>query len=189
MKKLNCTSCGGHLEVESNNEYAICRHCGARYKLNEDLDINFKVDDSVKDVLKGGFRVFKFISKMALVPLFMFFIVFIIVTFLVFRTINSETFQSQRTQTQEKSKKETFNFQFKNDNGTKASIFVESTLDKIIQSNKTNDRKVTLVFEGKETTDEKKIIDIKHSLSGTYEVSIDYDKDGYVNKIVVEELN
>ena len=71
---------------------------------------------------------------------------------------------------------------------TKSAFFVESTLDQIIESNKTHDRKVALVFEGKETTDEKEILDIKHSLSGTYEVSINYDDKGYVSKIVLEKL-
>lgn len=61
-------------------------------------------------------------------------------------------------------------------------------MDEIIESNKTHDRKVSLVFEGKETTNEKEIIEIKHSLSGDYEVSINYDDDGYVNKIIVEKI-
>ena len=189
MKKLNCTSCGGHLEVESNNEYAICRHCGARYKLNEDLDINFKVDDSVKDVLKGGFKVFKFASKMALIPICMFFIIFITVTAFVFKTINNDSFREERIQRQEKDKKESFNFQFANDNGTKPAIFVESTLDEIIKSNKTNDKQIELIYEGKKTSDEKEIINIKHSLSGTYEVSINYDSNGYINQIIVDKIN
>ena len=85
--------------------------------------------------------------------------------------------------------KSMFNIHLENDGGTKNAFFLESTLDDIIQSNKTHDRKVTLVFEGKETTDEKEIIDIKHSLSGTYEVSINYDDKGYVNKIIVEKIN
>ena len=187
MKKLNCSSCGGHLEVESNNEYAFCRHCGARYKLNEDLNINFKVDDSVKDTLKGGFRAFKFISKMALVPICLFFIAFIVVTLSVFKTIRSEAFQ-ERTGIQEKSKKETFNHQFINSNGTKQAIFVKSTLDNIIQSNKTQDRLVTLIFDGTKTTDEKEIIEIKHSLDGDYEVSINYDDEGYVNKVIINKI-
>ena len=187
MKKLNCSSCGGHLEVESNNEYAFCRHCGARYKLNEDLNINFKVDDSVKDTLKGGFRAFKFISKMALVPLCMFFIAFIVVTLSVFKTIRSETFQ-ERTGIQEKSKKETFNHQFINSNGTKQAIFVKSTLDIIILSNITLDRLVILIFNGTKTTDEKEIIEIKHSLDGEYEVSFNYDKSGYISEIKVEKI-
>jgi DNA-directed RNA polymerase subunit M/transcription elongation factor TFIIS len=45
MEKLKCTSCGGHLDVEENKEYAVCKHCGARYKLNEDININIKVND------------------------------------------------------------------------------------------------------------------------------------------------
>ena len=53
-----------------------------------------------------------------------------------------------------------FNFQFANDNGTKSAFFLESTLDEIIESNKTQDRLVTLVFNGKEVTEESEIINI-----------------------------
>ena len=181
MKKLNCTSCGGHLEVESNNEYAFCRYCGARYKLNENLDINFKVDDSVKDVLKGGFRAFKFVSKMALIPIFLFFIAFIVVTLSVFKIIGSEGFQEQR-------QKETFNVKFVNGNGTNQAMIVKRTLDNIIQSNKTNTRQITLVYEGKSITGENEIIDIKHSLDGEYEVSYKYNDSGYIKEIKVDKI-
>ena len=51
MEKLKCTSCGGHLDVEENKEYALCKHCGARYKLNEDININIKVNDGIENVL------------------------------------------------------------------------------------------------------------------------------------------
>ena len=183
MEKLKCSSCGGHLDVEENKEYALCKHCGARYKLNEDLNVNIKLDDNMKEVLNNGLGTVQHFSKFMIVPIVMFIIIFIIMSFNIFRIFGGRDSLKKETD------KSSFNFTFSHENGTKSALFLESTLDDIIQSNKTHDRKVALVFEGKETTDEKEIIDIKHSLSGTYEVSINYDDKGYVNKIIVEKIN
>ena len=176
MEKLKCSSCGGHLEIEENKEYAVCKYCGARYKLNKDLNVNIKLDDNMKEVLNNGLGTAKHVSKFFFIPI----IIFIIVIFAIV-IYNSLTFDS-------KTNKSSFNFQFSLVSGTKDAFFVNTTLDKIIESNNTHGRKVALVFDGKETTDKSEILEIKHSLSGTYKVSINYDDEGYVSKIVLEKL-
>ena len=198
MERLKCSSCGAELEVESNNEYAFCRHCGTRYKLKEDLNVNIKLDDNMKEVINTGLGTVKHASTFMIVPVIMFIMIFITIAFAMFKTTNTmidtkdETFdkyEEEKIKIEEESKKYSFNFQFINANGTKATIFVKSTLDEIIQSNKTNERQVTLVFNGTETKEESEIIEIKHSLSGDYEVSLNYDDDGYINKILVDKIN
>lgn len=69
MKKLRCTSCGAELKIEENKEYAICEHCGSRYKLNEDFNINIKLDDNVKDVINNSLGTVKHFSKFLLIPI------------------------------------------------------------------------------------------------------------------------
>jgi len=175
MEKLKCSSCGAELEVEENKEYAKCNHCGARYKLNEDLNVNIKLDDNIKEVLNNGLGTAKHVSKFFLIPI----IIFIIIMFSIV-IYSSFTFNN-------KADKSSFNFQFSYVSGTKDAFFVDSTLDKIIESNNTHGRKVALVYDGKETTDKSEIIEIKHSLSGTYEVSLEYDE-GYVSKVILDKL-
>ena len=195
MKKLNCSSCGATLQVEENQEYAICNHCGSKYKLNEDLNVNIKLDDNMKKVLNSGVGTFNHISKFMFIPIIIFIILFILIFYFSFININKnrktiidnqKQIEDTINNKQETVKKDVFNFQFINDNGTKSAFFLESTLDEIIQSNKIYDRKVTLVFNGTETTDESEIINIKHSLDGNYEVSFNYDEEGYINKIIVD---
>ena len=197
MKKLNCSSCGAELRIEENKEYAVCDHCGTRYKLNEDLNINIKLDDNVKDVINTSFGTVNKASKFMFVPIFIFVIAFSLILFIGIRSINrsrnnSEENKKQQEENinkqQEEVKKDIFNFQFVNDNGTKSAFLLESTLDEIIQSNKLYNRKVTLVYNGKETTDETEIINIKHSLEGDYEVSLDYDSEGFIYKIRVDTI-
>ena len=197
MKKLNCSSCGAELRIEENKEYAVCDHCGTRYKLNEDLNINIKLDDNVKDVINTSFGTVNKASKFMFVPIFIFVIAFSLILFIGIRSINRSRNNSNENKKQqeeninkqqEEVKKDIFNFQFVNDNGTKSAFLLESTLDEIIQSNKLYNRKVTLVYNGKETTDETEIINIKHSLQGDYEVSIDYDSEGFIYKIRVDTI-
>ena len=179
MEKLKCSSCGAVLEVEDDKEYAKCPYCGSKYKLNQDMNINIKLDDNMKEVMDEHLGMVKRSSKFIFLPI----IVFILVT-ATFITVGVR--MNRRSSSDYE--KSSFNSQFENDGGTKSSFFLESILDDIIQSNKTKKRKISLVFEGRETTDEKEIINIKHSLSGDYEVSINYGDDGYINKIIVEKL-
>ena len=197
MEKLKCSSCGATLEVEDNNEYAVCNHCGSRYKLNEDLNLNIKLDENTKEVLNNGLGIFKHTTKFMFIPIIIFVIIFGLIIYFVFINISKteKTMENNHSKIEEpinskkeNIKKDTFNFQFVHDNGTKSAFFLASTLDEIIQSNKIYDRKVSLVFNGNETTDESEIIDIKHSLDGDYEVSLNYDDDGYINKIIVDKI-
>jgi hypothetical protein len=179
MKKLKCSSCGGNLVVDSSNEYATCEYCDTKYKLNEDLNVNIKMDDSAKEVYGN--------SKAAnIISVFVIFIIGAIVCVIVASMGHSGFSSYDNSYDYDRS---SFNLSFSNVNGTQIYIFVGHTLDDVISSNKTNSRKISVVYDGRETTDEKEIIDIKHSLSGFYEVSIDYDSDGYVNRIGLEKAN
>ena len=198
MKKLKCSSCGATLKVEENNEYAVCSHCGSKYKLKEDLNVNIKLDDNVKEVLNNGLGTVNHVSKFMFIPIILIIIVFVLVFVFGFMNSNKnkkivddkqQEIADKINKQQEAVKKEIFNFQFNNDNGTKSAFFLERILDEIIQSNKKYDRKVLLVFNGKETFDESEIIEIKHSLDGNYEVSLNYDDEGYINKINVDKIN
>ena len=199
MKKMRCTSCGAELKVEDNKEYAVCEHCGSKYKMNEDLNINIKIDDNVKDVIKSGGKAF---SKLLLIPVGIFVIGVICITVFSFtaRADMNKKYEDSKQQIEEgkeavesvidEGKRDSFNFQFTSDAGTKNGIQVRGTLDDIIKSNKTNDRTVTLVYGGKSTTDETEIINIKHELGDwdDYEVVVNYGDDGYVNEIKVDKI-
>ena len=180
MKKLRCTSCGAELKLEENKEYAVCEHCGSKYKMNEDMNINIKMDDNVKEVINNGTKSF---SKIMLIPIVLFVIIFISIIFFAFK--------SKSDFTNDEAEKRKFNFNFSSEIGTKSGFFLTDILDEINVSNKNNDRKITLVFNGKATTDETEIINIKHGLKDRdkYEVMVNYDSDGYVNEIKVDRIN
>ena len=49
---------------------------------------------------------------------------------------------------------------------------------------------ITVIYKDNETTDPEEIIKIKHSLDDKkkYEIKLDYDDDGYVNKVTIEDI-
>ena len=75
--------------------------------------------------------------------------------------------------------------------GTESGNRVESLLDHIITNNKKNkDKAITVIFEDFNSSDPNEIKNIKSKLKNStdYEVSLDYDKKGYINMITVETL-
>ena len=75
--------------------------------------------------------------------------------------------------------------------GTKLGNTVESMLEKVVTNNKKNtDKLITIVFNETETSDTAEITKIKHKLDTftDYEVSLDYDDKGNVNKITIEKI-
>lgn len=222
MEKLKCTSCGATLEVEDNKEFARCKYCGSKYKLNQ--DINIKLDDNIKDVVNGTVSSLLQAKVFLFIPIIIFVIVFIIIAtigtsfftgsndynYVPSYSSSSSSSDAEKKAEEEKMKQElkeqaeqemkkrdvqSFNFSFSLASGTKVKDSVEHTIDSIISSNKKNERKIALVYNGKSTTDESEIIKIKNSLPDykghrfqEYEVSVDYDSDGYINKIIVKKL-
>lgn len=209
MKKLKCESCGGTVEVEENNEFATCPFCKARYKLNETKNIYIKLDDNTKELLQTHMTQTTKISKIIFIP---FIIVFITIFVMIFISIlgiprnfnkgsNSNTknnYIEKNNETEEAIKnirdtisKNSFNWSFEAYSGSKYKSSVEIVLDNVVTNNKTNkELLVTVAYKDNETTDPDTIIEIKHSLIDRrkYEVKIDYDEYGYVNKITIEDL-
>ena len=84
--------------------------------------------------------------------------------------------------------KEAFNKRFEMFTGTQDYDEVARLLDNTITSNKKNDKKINVVYNGEDTNNPEEIKNIKSSLSQSrsYEVSLDYDEDGYINKMTIE---
>ncbi len=75
--------------------------------------------------------------------------------------------------------------------GTNYSSRIESMLEEVIKSNKKEkDRTINVKYNDIDTSDEEKIIEIKHSLDDghKYEVIMDYDSKGYINKVTIKDI-
>ena len=84
---------------------------------------------------------------------------------------------------------ESFNSTYELDVGENYGLSVKRTLDKVITNNKKNTNNVlTVVFEEVSTTDPEEIKKLKKNFDDwtKYEVSVDYNEEGYINKITIE---
>ena len=85
---------------------------------------------------------------------------------------------------------DSFNSKFELRVGQNYRSSVMRTLDDVITNNKKNkDHVLTVVFEDLSTTDPEEIKKAKKNLDEwtKYEVSVDYDENGYVYKITIEK--
>lgn len=73
--------------------------------------------------------------------------------------------------------------------GSNSGNLVKSLLDKVITNNKTEERKITVKYYDTETQDTTTIKNIKMGLEDfdDFEVSLEYDKEGYVYLVVIEK--
>lgn len=74
--------------------------------------------------------------------------------------------------------------------GTNMGTGVESVLDSIITNNKKQDRKIAVKYMGTETQNEQEIRNIKQDIKthSEYEVSFEYDEEGYIKEVTIEKL-
>lgn len=83
-----------------------------------------------------------------------------------------------------------FNSPFEIYTGSNMGGSVITVLDKVVSSNKNNDKKITVTYNQTQTQDEVKITEIKRSIEqfNNYSISYNYDEDGIINEIIIENL-
>jgi len=83
-----------------------------------------------------------------------------------------------------------FNSSIELSTGTKMGSAAGYVLDDVITSNNTQERKITVKYGETETQDAAAIRKIKQGFDkwGDYEVYVEYDSDGFINKVIIEKL-
>lgn len=210
MKKLKCTSCGGNMTIDANNEYATCSYCGTKYKLNQDINVNLNIDEDIKEVFIGTRQMGKF-GLIIILPIIVFIFIFVISNILFDRRVNEDRVQieqdyedtknnMQQIQEELKNNEEnidefenkvstsSFNWKLEMHSGVQSKFFVEILLSDVIASNNKNkEQLIEVVIGNRSTKDMDEIIDIRKTLSQEeYTVIFDYDEKGYINKVTLK---
>lgn len=95
-------------------------------------------------------------------------------------------YEEKQKEQQKKIAADRFNSSLELRKGSQVSFSLKYLIDDIVTSNKKNpDKLITVVFENTTTTNSEEIQNLKNKLEEWhyYEVSLDYDSDGYVNRI------
>lgn len=178
MKKMKCSSCGANLKIDENNEYATCPYCRSKYKVNEDVNVNFNfnMDDNMKEFID---KPFKRVNKGIKIYIIFFFIIFfaIAATFIVsfIDIIKSSNTPSSYDIA-------SHNNSIKIYSGKQSKFFIETLLDNINETNKTDSIKVVIKYDNNEYTESEDIIMLKQMLEDKYyEIDFEYDKNGFIN--------
>ncbi|NCA96434.1 MAG: hypothetical protein EOM74_05585 [Methanomicrobia archaeon] len=149
--------------------------------------------EKIKKAGKKGLKIAKGIGigYLALIC----FIVIVFVTIFTFGIVNmiktSQEFDKTEKQTAESSNSfdtQAFNGTFEQYNGTQPASFVKDLLENVVTNNKTKPNHIITIVTGDQSmTAADEITTYKKSLADKeYEVSLDYDANGYVNKITIE---
>ena len=194
MEEMKCKSCGGILNVEDDKNFGECPFCKAKYKVNDNKTISFKMDDNTKESIKSGYKLFGKISLAIVIPVILVFI--LIISIAVYSFINigkssksmqknffdiiekqQQSFDDDKENTYDKYKKNiedtlseieinSFNDQFEMYSGTEYGSSVGYLLDKVVTNNKKNqDKLITVIYGGVSTTEPSEIINIKSNFS------------------------
>lgn len=206
LKELKCPNCGAKLRVntkEKETGQITCSYCQTNFVIEDEYNAGYqytkgalKASEEQFDAIYKKIR-YNPVSKIITIIFICLFCFIFIISISTIVSIN-KNMQPNKIIDQDDDKSlpanrvaaEDFNFTFKGYNGTKNKFFIEGYLDSIVTNNKTNqDHQIIVKFNGQETTNSNEIVSIKQSLldNKEYELSMDYDTQGYFNKLTITE--
>ena len=198
LVELKCNNCGAQLKVEEGTSQVKCEFCGSTFSVDDAYNEGYKYTKGVlkahseqmeEDFNKAQDLMDRFIGK----PSRVFFIAFVAIFILIFGFIGYRIYTTFTDNEKEHDSFEvnSFNTPYETDAGKRSGFFIVGTLDDIVTNNKTNKSHIiAVVYNGITATEEKSIKEIRNMLSENkdYDVSLDYDSNGYVNKFRIEDI-
>ncbi len=205
LKEIKCKNCGAKLKIEEKERQVTCDFCGAKFSVEDDYN---KAYDTVKGALDAHMDTFKQVNKLPGIRYTrIFIIVFTIVIFGIIIALSVSSFMSfnktsKRINSNENTNEvyskqvkqieiQSFNGPIELVNGKNIELLISKTLDDIITSNKKNkDHQIKVTYKDISTTEEEGIVEIRDSLkqNSYYNVSLDYDNEGYINKFTITDI-
>lgn len=191
LKELKCKNCGAKLKVDENVDVVTCKYCNTTFSVEDTYKESYKKTKGMIDATNDAYK--EKLKEQRKNPIYMFVSIFIVIVFIVvFFSIGYGIYKSAKNTNEFNKQFEVnkFNIKFSNYNGTKNKFWIDDYLDDIVTNNKTNtSHLITVVYKDISTTDPKEITNIKKQIKDNkdYEVIVDYDNNGYFNKMTIEE--
>lgn len=193
--ELNCKNCGAKLKAPEGTTQLDCKFCGSSFNIEDAYSDGYKYTKGVlkaqSEQMKENFEKMKGLMKnspfgkiskvISILFVIIFVSVFVFIIYNIFRNFGSESDFNINL----------FNSKYEFVSGKKTGISISHTLDDIVTNNKKNkDHKITVIYKDITSNEELKIKEIRDKLSDwtDYDVSLNYDNSGYVNKITIKDL-
>lgn len=203
MEKLKCESCGANLKIDDDKEYATCPYCNLKYKLKRDTNLNLKLelDDETRETLKkGGGFLLKVGSGYFIISCIVCLVIILLVVFgfvKIFSLASSQidnrnldnSVVDRDSSFGDDMEIQMFNGSYELYSGSQSKFFIESLLDLVVANNRKNGAKIiSVVYNDINTSSSDEINELKGNLvDKDYQVSLDYDDNGFVNKIILSD--
>lgn len=193
LRELKCKNCGAKLKVDENASMVDCKYCHTSFAVEDAFQEGYKFEkgrmkahsehmekhlENAKELIEPVGKAFLFHSAITAIIGIVIFLV--VVTFIIVIAVK----QVKGNDVSD------FNNTLEMYNGTKSGHSVNNLIDEVSLSNKKEEKhKITIIYKDIETQDPEVMKDIKKQLDGwtKYEVSLEYDADGFIYQITIEE--
>lgn len=196
LVEMECENCGANLKVDEKNNTIHCPYCGATYKIDEEKKEN--MEDSGYEFEKGRIKAqneriqssFKNIQSKRIIFTIIPIMVFCIAFFGIFGMVLTFNNSFFRISEMSDYKANSFNNKFEIYSGTQPKLSVDSLLDTVSTNNKnTKNRTIKVTYNDVSEDDSDEILNIKDLLDSSkkYKIKLEYDKQGYVDEIIIKD--
>lgn len=196
LVELKCKNCGANLKVEEGVTQVKCDFCNTTFSVDDAYTEGYKYTKGVykaqeEHAERAFARMNEFMknSPTAKISKVIFVIASIIIVavfgFIIYNIIQFETGTSNFDVT-------SFNSKYETHAGKTSGFFLTGILDDIVTNNKTNKKHIISVeYNEKSTVNEKEIKEIRNAISERkdYDLSFEYDNNGFINSLTIEELD
>lgn len=192
LKELKCKNCGASVKVDENASQAKCEFCHTTFSVEDAYHDGYKFEkgrmrarderfgenlEQVKGMIKPFSKIF---AIQYIISAVVFVAVVITIIFFAFKQVNSVDEFDIRT----------FNNSYELYAGNEYGSSVEWLIDKISTNNKKEkEHKIIIKYKEISTKDPNEMKEIKKQLDQwtEYEVTFEYDNDGFIYMATIEE--
>lgn len=193
LRELKCKNCGAVINVEENASKVECEYCHTSFAVDDAYSDGYKFEkgrikaqsEHLEKNMENVKTAFKPIEKIFAVQYVICFIIFIVIIgVIIFSVIKQGSSVSDFDLNK-------FNSIYEMYSGSEFGMGVKSIIDEASTNNKKDkEHQITIKYGDINTKEPEKMKEIKKEIFDmkNYEVSLEYDDDGFIYMIIIEDF-
>ena len=195
--ELKCKNCGAKLKIEDNVKKVTCKYCNTEFSVEDAYNDGYNFEkgrmkaqteqlEEINNIMTNSPIFKKFFSSehLVIIPAVISIIIFLLIYIFITTSLKSmnsiDSFEVTR-----------FNNSFEIYVGTNNGIQVSSLIDEVQTNNRKNkDKMIEFEYKDVKTKNPDEIKKIKNDLDEwtNYEITFEYDKNGMIDYVLIEEV-